>query len=207
MDLWVGGRHQSIRVEQPACTPRHSNHLRLTLWLKYSLPLPYLNFITYAPKFNPVTMTAELVSAFLVVVLKWLEVDDSVQPELLEKMECFAECLTRIARHMSISSLTEHLVTVWIMIRRVQCVLRGIDLESTSNISYRSMGGIAREPRGFTSLVELDDPQLTFEIEANHLLLEEWIMACKPEEPLELVLKLVRETFNDIRVIHRNLRR
>ena len=103
-------------------------------------------------------MTAELVSAFLVVILKWLEVDDSVQHELLE--ECFAECLTHIVERMSVSSLTEHLVTVWIMIRRVQCVLRGIDLESTSNISYRSIGRMSREPRGFTSLVELDEPRL-----------------------------------------------
>ena len=152
-------------------------------------------------------MTAELVRAFLVVILKWLELEDNVQQELLEKMECFAECLTRIVRHMSISSLTEHLVTVWIMIRRVQCVLRGIDLESTANISYRSIGGIARQPRGFSSLVELDDPQISMEIEANHLLLDEWILACRPEEPLELVLNLVRETFNDIKVILQNLRR
>jgi hypothetical protein len=53
-------------------------------------------------------MTAELISAFLVVILKWLELDDSARPELLEKMECFAECLTRVIRHMSVSSLTEH---------------------------------------------------------------------------------------------------
>ena len=55
-----------------------------------------------------VAMTAELISAFLVVILKWLELDDSARPELLEKMECFAECLTRVIRHMSVSSLTEH---------------------------------------------------------------------------------------------------
>jgi hypothetical protein len=152
-------------------------------------------------------MTAELISAFLVVILKWLELDERAKPELQERMECFAECLTRIVRHMSISSLTEHLVTVWIMVRRVQCVLRGIDLESTTNISYRSIGGIARQPRGFSSLVELDDPQLSIEIEANHLLLDEWILACRPEEPLELVLQLVREPFNDIQVILQGLRR
>lgn len=152
-------------------------------------------------------MTAELISAFLVVILKWLELDDKAKPELLEKMECFAECLTRIVRHMSVSSLTEHLVTTWIMIRRVQCVLRGIDLESTANISYRSIGGISRQPKGFSSLAELDDPQLSVEIEANHLLLEEWILACKPDEPLELVLQLVRETFKDIRVILKVARR
>jgi hypothetical protein len=93
------------------------------------------------------------------------------------------------------------------MIRRTQCVLRGLELESTSSISYRSIGGIARQPRGFSSLVELDDPQLSIEIEANHLLLDTWILACRPEEPLELVLQLVRETFNDIQVILQGLRR
>ena len=94
-------------------------------------------------------MTAELISAFLVVILKWLELDERAKPELQERMECFAECLTRIVRHMSISSLTEHLVTVWIMVRRVQCVLRGIDLESTTNISYRSIGGNSPTTQGF----------------------------------------------------------
>ena len=38
-------------------------------------------------------MTSEWISAFLVVVLKWLELDDDAKPILLEKMECFAECL------------------------------------------------------------------------------------------------------------------
>ena len=146
-------------------------------------------------------MTSELVSAFLVVILKWLELDDNSRPFLLEKMECFAECLTRIIRHMSISSLTEHLVTVGIMIRRTQCVLRGLDLESTSSISYRSIGGIARQPRGYSSLAELDDPQLGLEIEASDSVLQEWILACHPDEPLELVLKLLSETFNDIQLI------
>ena len=33
------------------------------------------------------------------------------------------------------------------MIRRTQCVLRGLELESTSSISYRSIGGISRQPK------------------------------------------------------------
>lgn len=86
-------------------------------------------------------------------------------------------------------------------------MLRGLELESTSSISYRSIGGISRQPRGYSSLIELDDPQLSLEIEANQLLLEEWILACQPDEPLELLLKLLRDTFYDIKVILQGLRR
>ena len=77
---------------------------------------------------------------------------------VVDKMECFAECLTRIIRHMSISSLTEHLVTIWILIRRTQCA-EGLDSETTANISYQAIGDISRQ-RGYKSLRELERTQL-----------------------------------------------
>ena len=178
----------------------------MILWLKSHSRGRIPNFRQTTPKIGQSIMTADLVGAFLVMILKWLEIDDSIYAELVERMECFAECLTRVVRHMGVSTLTHHLIELWIMIRRVQCVLRGIELESTANMSWKSIGAVSREQKGFASLVELDDPRLTFEIEANQLLLEEWILSSEPDEPLELALKLVRETFNDIRVVHRNLR-
>ena len=54
-------------------------------------------------------MTAPAIT-FLVAVMKWLELEDGKRLELLDKMECFAECLTRIIRHMSISCMWDNKV-------------------------------------------------------------------------------------------------
>ena len=61
------------------------------------------------------------------------------------------------------------------------------------------MGAICHRSRGYRALTELDQTTLVLEIDLSQTVLEEWILACPPNEPL--IISLVQETLEDIRTI------
>ena len=87
-------------------------------------------------------MARTVIETFLMTICMWLELDVPRRGELLDKVEGMADCLAKIIRHIGFSSITEHLATVWILSRRALCVMRGIPVENTANITIGSMGAI-----------------------------------------------------------------
>ena len=93
-----------------------------------------------------------LINTFLLIITQWLELDFENRGQFLDKMECVSECLGKCIRQMSCSCLTEHLTVLWVLSKRVQCAFRGIPLENSQNVTYRSIGGVSQQPQGFRSL-------------------------------------------------------
>lgn len=137
----------------------------------------------------------------LITICAWLELDQSKRAELLDKVEGMSDCLAKIIRHIGFSCITEHLTTVWILSRRTLCVLRGIPVENTENITIASLGAIRQRPRGFRALRDLDRTALILEIDMALSVLDKWILACPPNEPLEDIIALTQETLEDILAI------
>ena len=67
--------------------------------------------------------------------------------ELLYKVEGMSDFLAKIIRHIGYSCLTEHLATVWVLSRRALCIMRGVPIEHTVNITIASLGTISQQPR------------------------------------------------------------
>ena len=120
--------------------------------------------------------------------------------ELLYKVEGMSDFLAKIIRHIGYSCLTEHLATVWVLSRRALCIMRGVPIEHTVNITIASLGHQSAS-RGFRTLRELDQTTLTLEADLALSVLEEWILACPPNQPLETIVSLTQETVLDIQTI------
>ena len=146
-------------------------------------------------------MARTAIEAFLMTICTWLKLDVPRQSELLDKVEGMADCLAKMIRHIGFSSSTEHLATIWVLSRRVLCIMRGIAIESTQNITIASLGSIAQRPKGYKALKELDRTTLLLEIDMSLSVLEEWILACPPDKPLETLVSLVQSTLEDIQQI------
>ena len=121
--------------------------------------------------------------------------------EFLYKVEGMSDFLAKVIKHIGFSCITEHLTTVWVLSRRALCVMRGVPVEHTENITIASLGTICQRPKGFRALRELDRTTLTLEIDMALSVLEEWILACPPDEPLEAIVALTQETLADIQAI------
>ena len=146
-------------------------------------------------------MARTAIEVLLMTVCAWLETDASNREELLFKVEGMSDCLSKIVKHIGFSSITEHLSTIWVLARRVLCIMRGIAIQSTESITVTSMGAINPRPRGFKALRELDCTILRLEVDMALSVLEEWILACPPDEPLEMLVSLVQSTLEDIQCI------
>ena len=146
-------------------------------------------------------MARTATEVFLVTICAWLELDRSMTSELLYKVEGMSDFLAKIIRHIGYSCLTEHLATVWVLSRRALCIMRGVPIEHTVNITIASLGTISQQPRGFRTLRELDQTTLTLEADLALSVLEEWILACPPNQPLETIVSLTQETVLDIQTI------
>ena len=101
-------------------------------------------------------MARTAIETFLITIFLWLESDFPRRGELLDKVEGMSDCLAKIIRHIGFSSITEHLTTVWILSRRALCVMRGIPVENTANITIASIGSTCQRPRGYRALRELN---------------------------------------------------
>ena len=121
--------------------------------------------------------------------------------ELLYKVEGMSDSLAKVIKHIGYSCITEHLSTVWVLSRRALCIMRGVPIEHTENITIASLGTISQQPRGFRPLRELDRTTLTLEADLALSVLEEWILACPPNQPLETIIALTQETILDIQTI------
>ena len=146
-------------------------------------------------------MARTVIETFLITICLWLESDFPRRGELLDKVEGMSDCLAKIFRHIGFSSITEHLTTVWILSRRALCVMRVIPVENTANITIASIGSTFQRPRSYRALRELDKTSLILEIDLALSVLEEWILACPPNEPLEAIVSLTQETLEDIQAI------
>ncbi|CAL1142518.1 unnamed protein product [Cladocopium goreaui] len=125
------------------------------------------------------------------------EVDRSITSELLYKVEGMSDFLAKVIRHVGYSCITEHLATVWVLARRALCIMRGVPMEHTLNISISSLGAINQHPRGFRSLRELDRTTLELEADLTLSVLEEWQLGVEDELKGELQTKGF-ETFGSL---------
>ena len=155
----------------------------------------------HIPSYPVLAMAGSATEVFLVTICAWLEVDRSITSELLYKVEGMSDFLAKVIRHVGYSCITEHLATVWVLARRALCIMRGVPMEHTLNISISSLGAINQHPRGFRSLRELDRTTLELEADLTLSVLEEWILACPPNQPLETIISLTQETVLDIQSI------
>ena len=57
------------------------------------------------------------------------------------------------------------------------------------------------ETQSYRALRELDKTSLILELDLALWVLEEWILACPPNEPLEAIVSLTQETLQDIQAI------
>ena len=148
-----------------------------------------------------IAMARTAIETFLITICAWLELDRSMTTELLYKVEGMFDYLAKVIKHIGFSPITEHLTTVWVLSRRALCVMRGVPVEHTENITIASLGTICQRPRGFRALRDLERTTLTLEIDMALSVLEEWILACPPNEPLEAIVSLTQETLQDIQAI------
>eukprot|EP00435_Cladocopium_sp_Y103_P023708 s97_g5.t1 len=142
-----------------------------------------------------------LILSFAVVFTEWMEKDLSRKQEQITRVEVLAEFLARVVRQMGLSCLNEHLTVLWVMVRRMLCVCRGLQLEQTEAIRAESIGGLPSYMKGYMSLTSLPSESLLPEIVQAEDLLQEWMLLARYESDLENILELIWCTLQDIRVV------
>eukprot|EP00435_Cladocopium_sp_Y103_P014502 s3748_g3.t1 len=142
-----------------------------------------------------------LVLAFAAVFTEWMEGDLTKRQEYIARVEVLADCLARIVRQMGLSCLNEHLTVLWVMVRRMLCVCRGLQLEQTEAIRAESMGGLPLHMKGFLTLTLIPVEVLLPEIVQTEDVLQEWLLLARYDSELENILELVWCTLQDIRAI------